>query len=98
MSEDMEEDQIGFEEDEKEENQEESSTQEWAEQNFEAVKQKLKQIQNEMRNSKPSENINVRKVETENNGTQIVVEHTVSRWYSPEYFKTMLKDDEDTIF
>lgn len=100
MSEDMDEEQVGYEEEpETEEKQdEEVDTQEWAEQNFEAVKQKMKQIQNEMRNSKPEENINVRKVETDNNGTQIIVEHTVSRWYSPEYFKKMLEDDQDTIF
>lgn len=100
MSEDMDEDQVGYEEEPEttEEQNEEASTQEWAEQNFEAVKQKLKQIQNEMRNSKPRENINVRKVETENSGTQIVVEHSVERWYSPDYFKKMLEDDEDTLF
>lgn len=65
---------------------------EWAESNFEAVKNKIKDLQSEMRNSKPQENINVRKVDTEE-GERIVVEYSVQRWYSPAYFRKMLQDD-----
>lgn len=75
--------------------------------NLEALKSKLDQFQNEMRSSKPQENLNVRKVDTDE-GEKIVVEYSVQRWYSPNYFKKMLnvdtsdsnqktENDEDTI-
>lgn len=85
---------------EEESTEEESQdVQDWAEQNFNAVKNKMQQIQKEMRNSKPQENINVRKVDTDE-GEKVVVEYSVQRWYSKNYFKKMLEDEneEDTLF
>lgn len=66
----------------------------WAENNFKAVEKRMKKLQTEMRNNKPQENIDVRKVDTDY-GPKIVVEYSVQRWYSPKYFQTMLEDDED---
>lgn len=91
---------------EQEEKSLENNVKEWAEQNFQAVKKQMKNIQNEMRSSKPQENINVRKVETKN-GDKIVVEHSVQRWYSPKYFEKLLEksdskdssnSDDDILF
>lgn len=80
----------------------------WAENNFKAMKTRLEDLQEEMRNSKPRENINVRRVEAENlegqEDDQIVVEHSVERWYSVNYFKKMMgigdenTGDDDTVF
>lgn len=80
----------------------------WAEKNFKAMKTRLEDLQEEMRNSKPRENINVRRVDAENlegqDEDQIVVEHSVERWYSVNYFKKMMgieggntEGDEETI-
>ena len=73
--------------------------QEWAENNFEAMKNMMGKIQEEMRNNKPKQNINVRKVDSENldgvNDDQIIVEHSVERWYSVNYFKKMLQDSSN---
>lgn len=74
--------------------EQEQGVKDWAENNFKAVKKRMKKLQTEMRNNKPQENINVRKVDTED-GPKIVVEYSVQRWYSPKYFKTMLEDEED---
>lgn len=63
----------------------------WAEKNFEALKKRFDDLQNELRSNKPRENISVRKVDTEE-GERIVVEYQVQRWYSPEYFRKMLED------
>lgn len=75
-------------------------TKEWAEQNFKAMKQKMSDIEEEMRNSKPRENINVRRVDSDNlegqDEDQIVVEHSVQRWYSINYFKQMMNDSNNT--
>lgn len=91
-------------------------TKEWAEKNFNAMKNRMQDIETEMRNSKPRENISVRRVDSDNlegqDEDQIVVEHSVQRWYSINYFKQMMndsnnastpseaaeEDDEDTIF
>lgn len=86
----------------------ENNTQKWAEKNFKSMKKKMKKLTKEMRNNKPQENINVRKVDGEQVGQdddQIVVEYTVSRWYSINYFKKMIEeedenpmDDEEKLF
>ena len=60
---------------------------------IEALANKIGSVQQEMRNSKPQENINVRVVDT-NQGSKIVVEHTVERWYSPKYFKKLVQSAE----
>lgn len=71
----------------------------WAEKNFEAMKNRMEEIQEEMRNSKPRENINVRRVDSENlegqDEDQVIVEHKVQRWYSINYFKRMMQTSED---
>lgn len=67
--------------------------QDWAEKNFKAVKKRIDGLTEELRNNKPQENINVRKVDTDD-GERIVVEYSVQRWYSPEYFRKMLQDDK----
>lgn len=74
----------------------ENDVMDWAESNFKAVKNKIKNLQTEMRNAKPQENINVRKVDTEE-GERIVVEYSVQRWYSPKYFRKMLESDTDEM-
>ena len=66
----------------------------WTEQNFQAIKQKIENVEQEMRNNKPQENISVRKVSTEK-GDRIIVEHSVQRWFSPEYFRKMLQNDNN---
>jgi len=69
----------------------------WAEKNFEAMKTRLEDLQEEMRNSKPRENISVRRVDSDDlegqDEDQIIVEHSVQRWYSAKYFKEMLNSD-----
>lgn len=69
----------------------------WAEKNFEAMKTRLEDLQEEMRNSKPRENISVRRVDSDDlegqEEDQIIVEHSVQRWYSANYFKQMLNTD-----
>jgi len=82
------------------EDQSEDSLKEWAEDNFEAVSNKIEQVTSEMRNNKPQENINVRKVDTEE-GEKVVVEYSVQRWYDIKYFQKMLEnteESEDTVF
>lgn len=68
----------------------------WAEGNFRAMKNRMEKLQDEMRNNSPRQNINVRKVDAENlegqDTDQIVVEYSVERWYSVNYFKQMLKE------
>lgn len=91
---------------ESDDNDGDQDVQEWAEDNFKAMKQKLEDFRDEMRNSKPRENINVRRVEMDDEDDQIVVEHSVQRWYSINYFKKMMQeqgnqnqqDNEDTLF
>lgn len=77
--------------------EEDVDVKDWAEQNFQAMKTRLQDLQEEMRNSKPRENINVRRVSADNlqgqDEDQIVVEHSVERWYSVNYFKQMMSDD-----
>lgn len=91
-----EDDDITFGEDEEDENPEEDTmdTQSWAEKNFKAVKKRIDGLQKELRNNKPQENINVRKVDTDD-GERVVVEYSVQRWYSPQYFKKMMQDDDN---
>ena len=66
--------------------------------NFKALGDRVENIQEEMRNSKPKQNISVRRVDSENlegqDEDQIVVEHSVQRWYSINYFKKMLQNSE----
>lgn len=95
----MAEDDVEFGEDDPETEQEEEGkpveeVREWAESNFQAVKNKIESLQTEMRNSKPEEGISVRKVEVDGE-EKIVVEYSVERWFSPEYFRKMLEGDED---
>lgn len=77
----------------------EQDTKEWAEQNFKAFKNQLKKLQEELRNNKPKENINVRRVDSENlqneDTDQIIVEYSVQRWYSIEYFRQMIQSSEN---
>lgn len=74
--------------------------QDWAEKNFKAMKERLENLRDEMRNSKPERKINVRRVDSDNlegqDEDQIVVEHTVQRWYSINYFKKMLEHDSES--
>jgi len=60
---------------------------------IEALANKIGSVEQEMRNSKPQENINVRVVDTKQ-GSKIVVEHSVERWYSPKYFKKLVESAE----
>lgn len=80
----------------------ENDVKDWAEKNFKAMKTQLEKLKGEMRDSKPRENINVRRVDSENlNGQdkdQIVVEHKVERWYSIDYFKKMIESSEDAEY
>lgn len=74
----------------------------WAQENFEGMKNRFQKLQEEMRNNKPQENINVRKVDT-SEGEKIVVEYSVQRWFSPKYFEKMLEnteenEDDDAVF
>lgn len=90
--------------------EEEQELKEWAEENFKAVKNSLKKVREEMRNSKPRENISVRRVDSEelenHDDDQIIVEHKVERWFSINYFKKMIQEsdsetseqEEDVIF
>lgn len=70
---------------------------EWTEQNFKAMKTKIQNLEEEMRNNKPKMNINVRRVDSDNledeDTDQIIVEHKVERWYSINYFKKMMQID-----
>lgn len=74
--------------------------QDWAEANFKAMKNKMESLANEMRNNKPRENINVRRVSSDNlknhDDDQIIVEYKVERWYSINYFKQMINNDNDS--
>jgi len=74
--------------------------QEWIEQNLKGMKNKFTQLQDEMRNNKPSTKINVRRVSADDlsgqDEDQIVVEHKVQRWYSINYFKKMLQESKET--
>ena len=89
----------------------EDDTKEWAENNFRAMKNKMQSIVDEMRNNKPQENINVRRISSDklpNHDTdQVIVEYKVEKWYSINYFKKMMQDsdtdpsdaqDENVIF
>lgn len=62
------------------------------------MKNRMQKLQEEMRNNKPKQNINVRKVDAENldgvKDDQIIVEYSVERWYSINYFKKMVEDEE----
>lgn len=90
--------------------EEEQELKEWAEENFKAVKNSLKKVREEMRNSKPRENISVRRVDSEelenHDDDQIIVKHSVERWFSINYFKKMIQEsdsetseqEEDVIF
>lgn len=70
----------------------------WANQNFKAVQQQLADVKQEMRNSKPRENINVRRVDSDDlegrDNDQIIVEHKVERWFDINYFKKMLEESD----
>lgn len=62
------------------------------------MKKRMEKLQTELRNNKPKENINVRRVDSENidaDEDQIIVEHKVERWYSINYFKKMMEEDDD---
>lgn len=75
------------------------NVQEWAENNFKGMKKRMEQLQDEIRNSKPRENINVRRVDSDNlknqDTDQVVVEYKVERWYSIEYFRQMMKSSDE---
>lgn len=77
----------------------EQSLKNWAEKNFKAMKTQIEKVKGEMRDSKPRENINVRRVESDNlqgqDKDQIVVEHKVERWYSVDYFRKMLGESSE---
>lgn len=63
------------------------------------MKKRMEKLQTEMRNNKPKQNINVRRVDSENidaDEDQIIIEHKVERWYSINYFKKMMEDDDES--
>lgn len=63
------------------------------------MKNQMKKLQTEMRNNKPKQNINVRRVDSENidaDEDQIIVEHKVERWYSINYFKKMMEEEDES--